>query len=219
MLQSQDLQFQYTPTFQFQFPDIQVGLAGQLLVLGESGVGKTTLLYLLAGLLKPTSGSIRLNDTVINQLSSSQLDYFRGQHIGLIFQRPHFIESVTLIENLLMIQHVAKKKQDKRAALRLLQKLGIGEKARMKPTQLSQGEQQRAGIALATINKPQLILADEPTASLDDTNCHKVLDLLKEQAQETQATLIVITHDARVKSAIGNVLELQKSTIQKILRR
>ncbi|MGB0523205.1 MAG: ABC transporter ATP-binding protein [Flammeovirgaceae bacterium] len=214
MLQTHNLQYSYTNTLRFQFPDIQLNPQQQLLILGESGVGKTTLLYLLAGLLKPLSGEIIVSEQKFSQLSPSQLDHFRGQQIGLIFQQPHFIQSLSILENLLMIQHVAGKKQDKQRAFQLLDALGIGEKSKNKAHQLSQGEQQRAGIALATINRPKLILADEPTASLDDNNCFKVLELLQQQAAETQANLLVITHDTRIKSALDQVLVLKKETIQ-----
>ena len=218
MLQTQNLSYHYTAALQLQFPDIGLSSAAELLILGESGVGKTTLLYLLAGLLKPTSGTIHIANTETTALSSSELDHFRGQHIGLVFQRPHFIQSISVLDNLLMIQHVAGKTQSKRVALRLLQALGIGNKARIKPNQLSQGEQQRAGIALATINQPNLILADEPTASLDDKNCFKVMDLLKQQAEETGANLLVITHDIRLKSSFDQVLELTQKTTQKAVK-
>ena len=136
------------------------------------------------------------------------LDRFRGRHIGLVFQRPHFVQALSVQENLALVQYLAGKPQDKKRIKEVLDNLGIGHKLGEKPHRLSQGEQQRAAIALAVINSPQLILADEPTSSLDNKNCAKVAQLLKEQASATGAQLIIITHDQRLKDQFKNTLSL-----------
>ena len=181
---------------------------GNLLVLGESGIGKTTLLHLMAGLLKPDAGKVELMGSILHELPPAKLDRFRGRHIGLVFQRPHFIQALSLEENLALVQYLAGKEQDKDHIKEVLSGLGIGHKLREKPHSMSQGEQQRASIALAVINRPQLILADEPTSSLDDKNCQKAADLLKEQAAASGAQLVIITHDQRLKDQFQNTVTL-----------
>ncbi len=208
MLKTRSVFFAYNEQTEFGFPDIELAPGKNLLVLGESGIGKTTLLHLLAGLLQPKSGSVELMGTMFHELSSARLDRFRGRHIGLVFQRPHFVQALSIQENLALVQYLAGKPQDKKRIREVLDGLGIGHKLREKPHHLSQGEQQRAAIALAVINNPQLILADEPTSSLDDKNSAKVAALLKEQASATGAQLVIITHDQRLKDQFQNTLLL-----------
>lgn len=208
MLRTQSLHFTYDQQVYFDFPDISLDEGGNLLILGESGVGKTTLLHLIAGILKPKSGEIELMDTMLHELSSTELDRFRGSNIGLVFQRPHFVQALNLQENLELVQYLSGQEKDKKRILEVLESLGIDHKIKQKPQNMSQGEQQRAAIAVAVINSPRLLLADEPTSSLDDTNCHKVITLLKEQAEASNAQLIVITHDQRLKDQFKNTLTL-----------
>ncbi|MEM6297134.1 MAG: ATP-binding cassette domain-containing protein [Bacteroidota bacterium] len=170
--------------------------------------GKTTLLHLLAGLRKIQTGTITFGGTPLHTLNEAQRDRFRGNHIGLVFQQSHFVSSLSILENLLLAQKLAHKGQDTKRALTLLESLGLGEKAKKKPRKLSQGEQQRAAIARALVNDPQLILADEPTASLDDQNCRQVSQLLREQAERTQAMLLIVTHDTRLKAAFSNQIHV-----------
>ena len=208
MLKTRALHFTYDERNEFHFPDINLDEGADLLILGESGIGKTTLLHLIAGLLPPKSGIVELLGTKLQELSASRLDRFRGAHIGLVFQRPHFIQALTIQDNLALVQFLAGKKKDIRHIKDVLDSLGIGDKLLQKPSNLSQGEQQRAAIALAVINSPALLLADEPTSSLDDTNCAKVTDLLKKQAADTGSQLVIITHDQRLKSQFQNTLTL-----------
>jgi len=208
MFKTQSLFFAYNKGAEFHFPDIELDSGENMLLLGESGIGKTTLLHLIAGLLQPKSGKVELMGTVLNELSPTKLDRFRGRHIGIVFQKPHFVQALSVQENLLLVQYLAKKPQDKNRIEEVLESLGIGNKIHKKPNSLSQGEQQRAAIALAVINNPQLILADEPTSSLDDKNCAKVADLLKEQAKLTGAPLLIITHDQRLKSQFQKAITL-----------
>ncbi len=203
------LSFAYNEANSFQFPDIQLAKEEQLLLIGPSGVGKSTLLQLLAGLRKPNSGELRLGNTQYSSLPARQLDRFRGENIGVVFQRPHFVEALTVEENLKLLQRVARKRPNKQRVSEILAVLGIENKKQVKPQQLSQGEQQRVGLAMALVNQPSLILADEPTASLDDSNCEKVLSLLQAEASRSEANLVVITHDRRVKELFGKKIELK----------
>ena len=203
MLQTSNLKFSYDRNNQLSFPDIACQRGETWLLLGDSGSGKTTLLHLLAGMRQPTSGSISINDTELGKLSSSQLDRFRGNHVGVIFQRPHFIQSLTVGENIGLAQKLAGHKFDKKPIKELLQKLNIGDKFNKKTNELSQGEQQRVSIARAIINHPTLILADEPTSALDDSNTSKVYQILEEQAQAVNASLLIVSHDSRLKTKIS----------------
>jgi len=208
MFRTKSLTFSYNDQTNFTFPDIDLPTGENLLILGESGIGKTTLLHLIAGLLKPKSGCVELMQTNLHDLRTGQLDHFRGQHIGLIFQRPHFVQALSLLQNLALVQYLAGKPQDRKRIKEVVTRLGIEHKLPEKPNRLSQGEQQRAAIAMAVVNHPQIILADEPTSSLDDKNCKRVAALLKEQASATGAQLIIITHDQRLKDQFQYTLEL-----------
>lgn len=206
MIETKSLEFSYDNSFVFKFPDIKLKSNENLLVLGNSGIGKSTLLHNLAGILRPKSGSIKIFDQDISKLSELELDKFRGQNIGIIFQRSHFVNSLSVGENLELAQFLGRNKKGN--IKETLDNLKILDKINKKPKELSQGERQRASIALAIINSPKLILADEPTSSLDDTNCSNVIKILKEQALKYQAQLIVITHDSRLKKHFKKSISL-----------
>ena len=207
MISTKGLNFKYNEQASFSFPDINLGKDENLLIIGSSGIGKTTLLHLLAGLLESNSGSINLYGQDISKLTQHQIDKFRGQNIGIVFQKPHFVNSLTVKENLQLAQYLGNKK-DKNRIIDILSSLDILDKENNKPKELSQGEKQRASIAMAIVNSPKLILADEPTSSLDDENCDRVIKLLKKQASEFKAQLIVITHDNRLKKHFKKSIKL-----------
>ena len=207
MIKTESLKFSYDGKKYFEFPDINLDSGENLLIIGNSGIGKTTLLHLLAGILKPESGLINVSGIDISKFSDTELDKFRGDNIGIVFQKPHFISSLTINENLKLAQYLSSSKTSVDAK-KILESLIIKDKYQQKPNQLSEGEKQRASIALALINSPSLILADEPTSSLDDFNCDNVIKLLKTQAKDHKAQLIVITHDARLKKHFKNNLNL-----------
>ena len=207
MIKTKGVKFNYDNQVFFKFQDISLKSSENLLIIGSSGIGKTTLLHLLAGLLESSSGSIKLFEKELSDLSSHQLDKFRKNNIGIVFQRPHFVNSLTVKENLQLAQYIANKKDNNRIE-NILKNLNIFDKSDKKTNQLSQGEKQRASIALAIVNSPKLILADEPTSSLDDINCDNVIKLLKKQATDFGAQLIVITHDSRLKKHFKNSIEL-----------
>jgi putative ABC transport system ATP-binding protein len=208
MLQTTDLQFSYAKNALMRFPDIQLQQGEHWLLLGESGSGKTTLLHLLGGLLSPSSGNICIAGVEIKKLSSTGLDRFRGQHIGIVFQKSHFIRSLTVMENLLLAQKLARTPIDKKRVTALLERLQLGHKLHSRPSTLSIGEQQRAAIARALVNHPNLILADEPTSALDDHNSTAVANLLEEEARSVGAMLLVVTHDKRLKDRFSQQIEL-----------
>ena len=191
-----------------KFPDFTCQTGEHWLLLGQSGSGKTTLLHLLAGLRTPQSGEIRVNDTVLNQLSGAKLDQFRGKEIGVIFQQSHFLRALTVEENLALARQLVGLPPDASKIKGLLERLNIGHKLNALPSELSVGEQQRVAIARALVNDPTIILADEPTSALDDKNTEQVVALLKAQAQAANATLLVVTHDNRLKNIFDQQIEL-----------
>lgn len=191
-----------------KFPDIACQTGEHWLLLGQSGSGKTTLLHLLAGLRTPQSGEIKVNDTILNQLSGAKLDQFRGREIGVIFQQSHFLRALTVGENLALARQLVGLPADSSKISALLEQLNIGHKINALPSELSVGEQQRAAIARALVNDPTVILADEPTSALDDKNTEQVVALLKAQAKAANATLLVVTHDNRLKNIFDQQIEL-----------
>lgn len=202
MLQATNLSYSYPGGETLHFPDVHCAAGETRLLLGKSGSGKTTLLQLLAGLRSPASGSVSIEGTELGKLSTTDLDRFRGQHIGMVFQTAHFIRALSIEENLVLTQRLAGKAADKNRIRDLLEQLGLGLKARSLPAALSVGQQQRAAIARAIINQPALVLADEPTSALDDENTNQVVALLREQAAAVNATLLIVTHDNRLTSII-----------------
>jgi putative ABC transport system ATP-binding protein len=213
MLEAKNLTYSYTKRDTLVFPDISCKRGEHWLLLGQSGSGKTTLLHLLSGLRRAQSGQITIDGRDITKMVESSLDKFRGQNIGIIFQQSHFVRAITVKENLQLCQRLAGLKTDDQRIHSILERLGIAHKASSKPHRLSFGEQQRASIARAMINKPKLILADEPTSALDDKHCDEVVSLLKEQAAEDNITLLIVTHDNRLKRVFDKSVILEKQLI------
>lgn len=208
MIAVSDLSFGYNSHASLRFPSFTIGKGEHCLLLGESGSGKTTLLHLMGGLLRRYTGSIRIDDIELSGLSESALDHFRGQKIGFIFQRNHLITALTVEKNLMMSPYLAGLPVDQRRIDEVLAELGISEKRKSRVTALSQGQAQRVTIARAVLNKPSIILADEPTSALDDKNCDRVIHLLMDIARQNQSTLIVATHDKRLKDKIPKEVRL-----------
>lgn len=208
MISIKSVAHSYNDSSKISFKDWQINEGEQWLLLGESGSGKTTLLHILTGILKPSNGEVNIDQTSIYNLSSKELDQFRGRKIGIIFQRPHLIKSLTIEENLQLAQSFANLPIDNHRIEEVLTSLDIASKKKAYPSELSQGQLQRVSIARAVINKPALLIADEPTSSLDDKNATAVLQLLMEQSGLNQATLVVATHDKRVKDAFTHTYSL-----------
>ena len=178
------------------------------LVLGASGSVKSTLLHALAGLIRPSEGEIEVAGENVRRLEGGRLDRWRGTTVGIVLQALHLVKHLTVRDNLRLAQYLARVPQDDARINATLAALGVAAKAGRRATELSQGEQQRVAIARAVVNRPKLILADEPTANLDDAAAARVVDLLSEQAARHGATLVVATHDARVKGKFRERLEL-----------
>jgi len=180
----------------------------QWLVLGASGSGKTTLLNLAAGLLRPSEGEIKVAGESLVGLEGAALDRWRGRTVGIVPQKLHLIASLSVEQNLLLAQYLAGAKQEPARAAQVLAGVGLADRAGDRPHQLSHGQAQRVAVARAVMNRPKLLIADEPTSNLDDAHCAAALDLLETQAAECGATLIVATHDARAKPRFEHRLEL-----------
>jgi len=181
---------------------------GQCLIIGASGSGKTTLLYAIAGLIPVMAGTLAIGGIDIAKFSEAQRDHFRGRHIGMIFQTLHLVKSLSVLDNLLLAAYVADVPQQRQRAEEVLKKLGIHDKKDDLPERLSQGQAQRVAIARAVLHCPALILADEPTSSLDDSACETVVNLIKEVAEDTGAMLVISTHDNRVKAHFSTIIDL-----------
>lgn len=204
MIQADQLKYTYPKGSSISFPDFSIPTGGELLILGPSGCGKTTLLHLLGGLLPITSGKITINQKNISSLKGSKMDQFRGENIGIVFQKPHFAHALTVAENMAFAQQAGGKKVDKQRIQYLLSKLGISQHSHRLPQKMSEGEKQRLSVAMALINKPALLLADEPTASLDDHHAMEVIQLLKGISAEENTSLVIVTHDQRLKDQFQN---------------
>ena len=206
MLKTESLNIDYVER-SLSFPDIDMSNTNQLLIIGQSGSGKTSLLNAIGGLQKPSAGKVWINETDIYQLSSKKLDFFRGRNIGFVFQQPHFITSLDVESNLKFAQYFIGKK-DVTVIHKLLDQVGLLHRKKSRIHELSEGEKQRISIIRAVINSPSIILADEPTSALDDNSCEKILELINSIALENNAKLIIVTHDQRLKDKYNQKLNL-----------
>jgi putative ABC transport system ATP-binding protein len=209
IIQTSDLQYTFAQGPDLFFPSFQAEENSELLILGNSGTGKTTLLHLLAGLRKPMAGEVVVNGVKLNSLGGASLDRFRGKNIGVVFQTSHFVQSLSVLDNILLAPYFSGNKVSKSDAEKMLDRLNILSKKNKKTSTLSVGEQQRVAIARALLNNPSLILADEPTSALDDENAKEVLNLLREQTHTLKAALLIVTHDNRLKEEVKQHIELK----------
>lgn len=219
ILQCQDLTMRYA----------QVGLDVEVLkgvnfninkgecvaIMGASGSGKSTLLHLLGGLEKPTGGKVTLNGTDLNDVSGAKLAKLRNTSLGFIYQFHHLLGEFTVLENVAMPlliggQSVAEARHH---ATRLLQRVGLGHRVEHKPGEISGGERQRAAVARALINKPAVVLADEPTGNLDSKTAEDVFQLMLELNQELNVSFLIVTHDHELAGKMGRVLHMEDGLI------
>lgn len=199
---------QYQSGKPFSLPNVDIALGEHTLLLGPSGSGKTTLLNVIAGLQAVTSGTVMFGDVNLASLAAHERDQLRGQKMGLVMQKLHLISALTVRANLALAMKLSGGEVNPQFINDIARSLNIHNKLDRYPRQLSQGEAQRAAIARALVNRPQLILADEPTSALDDANAEAAVSLLLAQATQHNATLIVATHDARIKAHFSNVVML-----------
>ena len=193
----------------FAYPDLAIKEKDAVLLTGSSGSGKTTFLSIVAGLLPPTTGSVTFQGQDLYAADSKTRDGLRGRRMGFVFQTLHLLPSLTLRQNIALAGFLSGNTPDEKRLDELLAQLGLTGRAHAKPEQLSQGEQQRAAIARAVLNKPSIIFADEPTSALDRDNAFKVIELLQWQAAQTGAALLVATHDDRIMPAFDKIVSIQ----------
>lgn len=199
---------QYPHQPPIRFPDVRLDAGSHCLVLGPSGCGKSTLLALAGGLLTPDIGTIELNGETISGLSEAQRDRRRARLVGLVFQSLHLVSALSVGNNLALAQYTAGQPVDRPRIRALLAAVGMDAMIDRMPETLSQGQAQRIAIARALVTRPKLILADEPTSALDDANAERTAALLLEQAQACSASLLVASHDRRLRTAFPTVLQL-----------
>ncbi|KAA5845899.1 ABC transporter ATP-binding protein [Pseudomonas chlororaphis] len=192
------------PLTVLQGVDLHLEQGGSLALMGESGSGKSTLLHLIAGLDKVDRGSIRIGNQQLERMNENQLANWRRTEVGLVFQQFNLIGSLRVEDNLGFQARLAGR-FDERWQAQLVERLGLGELLRRYPEQLSGGQQQRVALGRALAGKPRLLLADEPTGSLDEATSDDVLQLLLELLADTPTSLLMVTHSQRVASRLGRI--------------
>ncbi len=215
MIELGEVDFRYPSIegFQLRIPLLSVEPGDCVAVVGPSGSGKTTLLGLLSGILHAGSGSIRIGDVDLSGLDESRRRRYRIRHIGQVFQTFELLAYLSVAENVMLPYFIdsagGSRQQLKTRALELLCDVGLESKAGARPGELSQGEQQRVAVCRAMLNQPTLLLADEPTGNLDQTNKQNVVDLLLEQAGRNRSTLLMVTHDHSLLGSFSRVLDIR----------
>jgi len=192
-----------------------------VIIMGPSGVGKSTLLHLIGGLDKPSSGRVVINNTNIFELENSKLAQFRNSSVGFVFQFHHLLPEFTALENLMIPGMIKKSNLEelKSKSIELLDKVGLSDRIDHKPSQLSGGEQQRVAMARAFVNQPQLILADEPTGNLDKRNSESLYNLILELNKTLNQTFIIVTHNEMMTRNANKVIELEDGKIKNLIRK
>jgi putative ABC transport system ATP-binding protein len=208
VLEIRDLRHEYAGRTVLSVREWSVPQGEESLVIGASGSGKSTLIGIIAGLISPTAGKVGVGGEEITSMGALARDAFRAANIGLVPQTLHLIGVISVRDNLRIAQRLAGRAVDDAAIDAGLAGLGIAALAGHKARDLSVGEAQRVAIARAVVNRPRLILADEPTSALDDANCDKALALLRGQAAACGATLVIATHDQRIRGHFTRTLEL-----------
>lgn len=209
---------QVDPLLVLKSIDLTLAKNESCVIYGPSGSGKSTLLNIIGGLTRPDSGIVEFNGNDLNQLSNDELAYYRNRDIGFIFQQHHLLPQLTLIDNILLpTVPFAQDKQESELlsrALEMLKRVGLTNRQSHRPGQLSMGECQRVAMIRALINKPRLLLADEPTGSLDSTNANNLIDLLLELNVVERTALIVVTHSQLVTDKFSNKYRLRNGVIK-----
>ncbi len=190
--------------------DYHVGAGEQVVMVGESGCGKTTLLHVVAGISRPDSGKVRVDDWEITLMPEAECDCFRAERIGYVFQTFNLLPGFTALENVLLSMRFSRRRPDKHRARQLLHRVGLDHRVTHRPTMLSVGEQQRVAVARALANKPKLLLADEPTANVDAGNQQQILDLIRETCMEENVALIMVTHSQEVAKQFSRIDRLEE---------
>lgn len=197
MLQAKGIYKSYGDLLILKGVDFEVKQGEIVSIVGASGAGKSTLLHIIGTLEKTSKGSVRINNTLIDQLSPRALSAFRNQHIGFIFQFHHLLPEFTALENVCIPAFIrgTDKKETERKAMELLQLLGVDHRSHHKPSELSGGEQQRVSVARALINQPSIVLADEPSGNLDSENATALHQLFMDLREQLNQTFVIVTHN------------------------
>jgi ABC-type lipoprotein export system ATPase subunit len=193
-----------------EIAEFQVAADEQMVLVGRSGSGKTTLLHVIAGISRPDSGQVRVDDWEITLFSEAECDRFRAERIGYVFQTFNLLPGFSALENVLLAMRFAGRRPSKARARQLLERVGLGHRMTHRPTMLSVGEQQRVAVARALANRPKLLLADEPTANVDAGSQQQVLDLIREATEEEQVALVLVTHSPQVAAQFQRVDHLEQ---------
>ena len=191
-------------------PRFEIAASQQVALIGQSGGGKTTLLHLIAGLLMPDSGSIRVAGTELTRLSEQGRDRFRASAIGYVFQTFNLLPAFTALENVRLGMTFGHGRHDSSRAKELLDRVGLADRANYRPAQLSVGQQQRVAIARALAGKPKLLLADEPTANVDPVSAESVLDLILDSCRDEGIGLLMVTHSMKIADKFARVDKLDE---------
>lgn len=195
--------------------DLEIKRTEIVLIMGPSGSGKTTLLSITGGILEPTGGKVLLNGQDIGMLDNEKLTAKRLSTIGFIFQQFLLLASLTAKENVQIIAEFAGKDQPAKKAIEILTRLGLQERMNDIPANLSGGEKQRVAVARALVNDPDIILADEPTANLDSKVGHEVMEILREVAKNRNKTVLIVSHDNRIRDVADRILWLEDGRFKK----
>ncbi len=190
-------------------PEFRLAAEEQMVIVGRSGCGKTTLLHVIAGISRPDAGKVRVDDWEITLFSEAECDRFRAERIGYVFQTFNLLPGFTAVENVLLAMRFTGRRPDKVRARHLLERVGLAHRTTHKPPMMSVGEQQRVAVARALANQPKLLLADEPTANVDSGHQQQVLDLIRESCREEGVALVLVTHTSEVAEQFERVDHLE----------
>jgi len=190
--------------------EFQVDAGEQVVIMGRSGCGKTTLLHVISGISTPDSGMVLLDGWDIPLMTEAERDRFRAQRIGYVFQTFNLLPGFSALENVLVSMKFAGRRTDRARAKHLLERVGLGHRVTHKPPMLSVGEQQRVAVARALVNQPKLLLADEPTANVDTGHQQQIVDLLREGCREENVALVIVTHSPEVAEQFERIEYLEQ---------
>ncbi len=221
VVQARDLQRQYgegaTAVHALRGVSLDVPRGNLVAVMGPSGSGKSTLMHILAGLDKPTSGTVTIAGTEITGLDDADMTHLRRDHIGFVFQFFNLLPMLTAEENVLLPLSIAGEKPDRAWLEELMAKTGLSDRTSHRPSELSGGQQQRVAIARALVTKPTILFADEPTGNLDSKTGGEILDLLRDSARDYNQTIVMVTHEARAAAIADRIMFLADGLIVKEL--
>jgi putative ABC transport system ATP-binding protein len=221
VVQARDLQRQYgegaTAVHALRGVSIDVARGNLVAVMGPSGSGKSTLMHVLAGLDKPTSGTVTIAGTEITGLDDGDMTRLRRDHIGFVFQFFNLLPMLSAEENVLLPLSIAGEKPDRQWLEELMGKTGLSDRRSHRPSELSGGQQQRVAIARALVTKPTILFADEPTGNLDSKTGGEILDLLRDSARDYNQTIVMVTHEARAAAIADRIMFLADGLIVKEL--